>query len=108
MIGRFLGQDVPAVGFSIGFERVVDLIELDTSSGPAAVALVADADTPLDDLMSLKRALVADGLRVRLEKRQKNMKTLLARLETEGFQRFASVRPGDRDAAALSWRELGE
>ena len=108
MIGRFLGQDVPAVGFSIGFERVVDLIELDTSSGPVSVALVADTDTPLEDLMVLKRALVADGLRVRLEKRQKNMKTLLARLESEGFQRFASVRPGDRDAALLSWRELGE
>ncbi len=26
MIGRFLGQDVPAVGFSLGFERLVDLV----------------------------------------------------------------------------------
>ena len=108
MIGRFLGQDVPAVGFSIGFERVVDLIEVDSSAGPEAVALVADTDTPLDDLMTLKRALVADGLRVRLEKRQKNMKTLVARLEAEGFSRFASARPGVREVAELSWRNLGE
>lgn len=108
MIGRFLGQDVPAVGFSIGFERVVDLIELDANAGPESVALVADADTPLEELMVLKRALVADGLRVRLEKRQKNMKTLVARLEAEGFARFANVRPGTRDAAELSWRDLGE
>lgn len=108
MIGRFLGQDVPAVGFSIGFERVVDLIEVDSSAGPEAVALVADADASLDDLMTLKRALVADGLRVRLEKRQKNMKTLVARLEGEGFSRLANVRVDVRDASELSWRELGE
>ena len=107
MIGRFLGQDVPAVGFSIGFERVVDLISADSASGPEAVALVADTEASLDDLMALKRALVAEGLRVRLEKRQKNMKTLLARLEAEGFARFASVRAGERDAAALAWRDLG-
>ena len=108
MIGRFLGQDVPAVGFSIGFERVVDLIDHHAQSGPEAVALVADADAPLDDLMALKRALVADGLRVRLEKRQKNMKTLLARLQSEGFSRVANVRAGVREAAELSWRDLGE
>ena len=28
MIGRFLGSDVPAAGFSLGFERLVDLVEL--------------------------------------------------------------------------------
>lgn len=108
MIGRFLGQDVPAVGFSIGFERVVDLITIDGSQGPEARALVADADVSLEDLMSLKRQLVADGHRVRLEKRQKNMKTLIARLEAEGFAKFAAVRAGESDAQALSWRELGE
>lgn len=108
MIGRFLGQDVPAVGFSVGFERVVDLIELDENAGPEAVALVADADAPLADLMALKRELVAEGLRVRIEKRQKNMKTLIARLESEGFKRFANVREGVRETSELSWRELGD
>lgn len=108
MIGRFLGQDVPAVGFSIGFERVVDLIDIDTHAGPEPLALVADADVQLDDLMVLKRALVAGGNRVRLEKRQKNMKTLLARLEADGFTKFATVRAGEREASALSWRELGD
>ena len=29
MIGRFLGTDVPATGFSLGFERLVDLVESD-------------------------------------------------------------------------------
>ncbi|MBL3686457.1 histidine--tRNA ligase [Leucobacter zeae] len=108
MVGRFLGQDVPAVGFSIGFERVVDLIELSEQAGPDAVALVFDSDVVFRDLLELKRALVARGHRVRLEKRQKNMKALLARVAGEGFTRFANVRAGMRDADELEFRALGE
>ncbi|UOQ58072.1 histidine--tRNA ligase [Leucobacter allii] len=106
MVGRFLGQDVPAVGFSIGFERVVDLIELPEETGPADVALVADPDAALEDLLALKRELVARGHRVRLEKRQKNMKTLLARIAEAGFGSVANVRAGVRDADALEFRPL--
>lgn len=107
MVGRFLGQDVPAVGFSIGFERVVDLISLPESSGPEAVALVYDADVPFAELVALKRELVARGHRVRLEKRQKNMKALLARIAAEGFTSFANVRAG-AGADALELRPLSD
>ncbi|MBK0418494.1 histidine--tRNA ligase [Leucobacter sp. CSA1] len=106
MIGRFLGQDVPAVGFSIGFERVVDLIELPEDDGPDAIALVYDRDAAFEDLAALKRELVARGHRVRLEKRQKNMKALLERVAAQGFGRVANVRAGERDADALDLREL--
>ncbi|MEV8337220.1 histidine--tRNA ligase [Leucobacter sp. NPDC077196] len=108
MVGRFLGQDVPAVGFSIGFERVVDLLALPESTGPESVALIADADVALADLLELKRALVDRGHRVRLEKRQKNMKTLLARVAQEGFSRVANVRAGVSDPDALEFRDLAE
>ncbi|MBK0420791.1 histidine--tRNA ligase [Leucobacter sp. CSA2] len=107
MVGRFLGQDVPAVGFSIGFERVVDLIELPETEGPDAVALVHDADVPFGELLALKRELVDRGHRVRLERRQKNMKTLLARIEEQGFSRFANVRSGATSADELEFRVLG-
>ncbi|MFC5338729.1 histidine--tRNA ligase [Leucobacter denitrificans] len=107
MIGRFLGRNVPAVGFSIGFERVVDLIAIDDNAGPEAVVLVTDADTPLDELMAIKRDLVAQGKRVRIEKRQKNMKTLLARVAAEGFTAFANVSTGT-DSGSLNWRELAD
>ncbi|NLA66399.1 MAG: histidine--tRNA ligase, partial [Leucobacter sp.] len=107
MVGRFLGQDVPAVGFSIGFERVVDLIDVPESEGPEAVALIFDKDVATADLVSLKRELIARGHRVRLEKRQKNMRALLDRVAGEGFTRFANVSSGVRDAAALELRPLG-
>ncbi len=106
MVGRFLGQDVPAVGFSIGFERVVDLISLPEHEGPDAVALVFDRDAAPADLAAIKRELVARGHRVRLERRQKNMKTLLERIANEGFTSFANVRAGVRDLDALEIRAL--
>ena len=106
MVGRFLGQDVPAVGFSIGFERVVDLISLPAHEGPDAVALVFDRDVAPADLAAIKRELVARGHRVRLERRQKNMKTLLERIANEGFTSFANVRAGVRDLKALEIRSL--
>lgn len=106
MVGRFLGQDVPAVGFSIGFERIVDLIDLTAAGGPEAVALVHDAEVSHADLMSLKRQFVARGHRVRLEKRQKNMKALLARVFAEGFTSVANVRNGMTNVEDLEIRPL--
>ena len=106
MVGRFLGQDVPAVGFSIGFERVVDLISLPESTGPESVALVYDTDVAYSDLLTLKRELVARGHRVRLEKRQKNMKALLARVVAEGFASVANVRSGMRSVDDIEIRAL--
>ena len=94
MIGRFLGQDVPAVGFSIGFERIVDLVEAKTDADERAIVLVHDRDVPLAELLSLKNAFVADGLRVRLEQRTKNLKALLDRAAADGYTAFATVAAG--------------
>jgi len=94
MIGRFLGQDVPAVGFSIGFERIVDLVEAKADAEERAIVLVHDRDVPLAQLISLKNAFVADGQRVRLEQRTKNLKALLDRAAADGYTAFATVAAG--------------
>jgi len=106
MIGRFLGQQVPAVGFSLGFERIVELLDLDEAAGPDAVVLVWDAEVPRVELLALQRELIARGHRVRLEQRPKNMKALLDRVQREGFTSFAQVRPGLAGADALELRAL--
>ncbi|MFE6995496.1 histidine--tRNA ligase [Microbacterium sp. NPDC057659] len=95
MIGRFLGQQVPAVGFSIGFERIVDLVASLETDASESVVLVHDADVPLPELLAHKAALVADGGRVRLERRTKNLKALLERASADGYTAFATVRAGD-------------
>jgi histidyl-tRNA synthetase len=93
MIGRFLGTDVPACGFSIGFERVVDLIDMPESASQDAVVLVYDAHVPISQLAAVKSALVEAGRRVRLEKRTKNLKAVLDRAAADGFVAFAFVTP---------------
>ncbi|WP_260406462.1 histidine--tRNA ligase [Microbacterium sp. G2-8] len=104
MIGRLLGQDVPAVGFSIGFERIVDLVEVAEEDAARSVVLVHDKDVPLAELLAHKAALVADGARVRLSTRTKNFKNLLAQAEADGYASFATVAAGQ---AELELKPLG-
>lgn len=94
MIGRFLGQDVPAVGFSIGFERLVDLVTERTDASAPAVVLIHDRDLPEAELLALKAALIRQGSRVRLEQRTKNLKALLERAAADGYTAFATVGTG--------------
>ncbi|TFD53624.1 histidine--tRNA ligase [Cryobacterium sp. Hh7] len=107
MIGRFLGTDVPACGFSIGFERIVDLLEADAASADLAVVLVHDKEADPARLVALKRDLVADGLRVRLERRTKNLKALLDRAGEAGYGRFAFVTAETQTAGDLDFKPLG-
>ncbi len=106
MIGRFLGTDVPACGFSIGFERIVDLLGADEASAANAVVLVHEKDADAAHLVALKTALVADGLRVRLERRAKNLKALLERAADAGYSRFAFVTADTVDASSLDFKPL--
>ncbi|MFT4220879.1 MAG: ATP phosphoribosyltransferase regulatory subunit [Microbacterium sp.] len=105
MIGRFLGQDVPAVGFSIGFERIVDLVEAGHEGAQRAIVLVHDRDAPVAELVALKAALVRDGARVRVEQRTKNLKALLERAAADGYTEFATVAAGT-GADALELKPL--
>lgn len=106
MIGRFLGSEVPATGFSIGFERIVDLVTLPESSVSDAMVLVYDKSVPPVKLVSLKAELVASGRRVRLEPRVKNLKALLARVQAAGFGSFAFVTDATASVTDLEVKSL--
>ena len=105
MIGRFLGKDVPATGFSIGFERIVDLVALTDGSAADAVALLHDADTDPLRLLAIKAELIAQGHRVRLEREPRNLKGLLETLAASGFGQFARVGEAEK-AADLNFKSL--
>ena len=106
MIGRFLGVDVPAAGFSIGFERIVDLVRLRDDESAGGVALVYDSDVTSATLMQLKAELIASGRRVRLERAPRNLKPLLAQLAASGFVEIATVSTGTATVADLRIRKL--
>lgn len=111
MIGRFLGQDVPAAGFSIGFERIVDLIEVDGALATEGIVLVHDAVLSSDELsmtalMAIKSELMSAGKRVRLEKRAKNLTPVLDRAREAGFSSFAFVSAETASASDLVFKDL--
>ena len=106
MIGRFLGVDVPAAGFSIGFERIVDLVRLRDDESAGGVALVYDSDVTSATLMRLKAELIASGRRVKLERAPRNLKPLLAQLAASGFTEMATVSIGAATVADLRMRKL--
>ena len=106
MIGRFLGTDVPAAGFSIGFERIVDLVEPAEGDKADAVALVYEADVPASTLVALKTQLIGAGARVRLERKPRNPKPMLASLAAAGYSRAAQVTAATTGVGDLDFRPV--
>ena len=75
MIGKITGQDVPAVGGSIGFEPVTMLIKERglTFDMKQNLALIYDVDDNIVDVYNLKKELT-NKYNVSLFVRPKNMK----------------------------------
>ncbi len=94
MIGRWIGEDVPAVGISIGFERAVDLVP-DTLVSKSAMRLVLVLeDTRAETIgvaLARQKELFEHGYSVRLEQRPKKLNLLLDSLAEQGFTHFAAV-----------------
>jgi histidyl-tRNA synthetase len=98
MIGRILGQDVPATGFSIGFERVVAIL-LERAAGdtgrPRRLALLLEEATPdLGPVLERARALRGEGYLVSLEIRRPGRNWKPQTLASQGFDGFAEAPDG--------------
>ena len=112
MVGRWTGQDVAAVGISIGFERAVELVSDDLmATRPKGIVLLLENRTPetLANALRLQRGFLSHGEQVRLENRVKNLKVLLDSLSAQGFNRFLAVdadSTGEVDFGAL--RHFGD
>lgn len=104
MVGRWLGTEVPAVGISLGFERIADLVSAKTS-GPAFQVLVYEAQD-LALALSLQAEFVARGVATRIELRPKNLKSLLSDMELAGASQFAVVNSEISDIDALEFKPL--
>jgi len=108
LIGRSLGQDVPACGFSIGFERIVDLLSRELARD--AVALLVEADVPVADAVAAARDMRAGpgGVRVvETVRRSGKFGAQLKRLEAAGFTGFVLLRVEDGAVVRGEPRTLG-
>jgi histidyl-tRNA synthetase len=90
LIGRSLDRDVPACGFSIGFERIVDLLE--RAARREAVALLVEADVPTIEILATARGLRGEGLAIETIRRSGKFGAQLTRLEGAGFTAFIHLR----------------
>lgn len=97
MIGKFTGQNTPAVGFSIGFERIVMLLlergyQIPTSRQKRAYLL--EKKLPQAELLSvLEQAKKdrADGLQVMITNMKKNKKFQKEQLNQQGYTDIVEV-----------------
>lgn len=104
MVGRLLSQDVPAVGISIGFERVVELIANTKPDSKSVVIIYSD----LNQALRIQAEAIAEGFYARIEREVKNTKNLLATLAENGFASFAVLNPNDLSFAQLELKSLSE
>jgi histidyl-tRNA synthetase len=112
MVGRLLGHDVPACGFSIGFERVVSILEERSGSvRPECdrVAFLFDRDDPLTDVVASASRLRNGDRVVSLTLKRKNLAKQLDDLAGEGFGSYAVLRPGSEtsEIRPLTRRDSG-
>lgn len=96
MVGNFIGQDIPAVGFSIGFERLVNqMIEENYEvPGLGKIALLYDKEDDFADIMIYADEIRQQGYRVALFEKAKKMGKQLAKLQDFGFNRFVVFGEG--------------
>ena len=91
MVDKFIGREVPATGFSIGFERVIGILMergASTEADGVRVALVFDDMMDLAPVLGLARQLREQGRQVLLETRAKRLGKQLQELEARGFRRI--------------------
>ncbi len=100
LIGKFLNEDIPAVGFSIGFERIFGILMEQNYSIPnrkKKIAVFYDADTYAEALI-YSEDLRSDYI-VSVIARPKKLGKYLNKLEAQGFDGFAVY--GQEDGVKL-------
>ena len=94
MVGKFTGKDVPACGFSIGFERIVMLLlesDFQVPTQPEKIAYLVEkgvSGEALSRVIAQAQAAREDGMQVLLVRMNKNKKFQKEQLEAEGYKDF--------------------
>lgn len=94
MVGKFTGQDTPACGFSIGFERIVTILldnDFQIPDDRKKVAFLIEKGIQsemLCDIISEAQAMRKTGTNVLVVRMNKNKKFQKEQLEEEGYAEF--------------------
>ncbi len=94
MVGRFTGQDTPACGFSIGFERIITILLDENFQIPGQAQSIAFLiekgieSERLTEIMAEAMALRAEGKKVLVVRMAKNKKFQKDNLTNQGYAEF--------------------
>jgi histidyl-tRNA synthetase len=94
MVGRFTGKDVPACGFSIGFERIILILMESGFKVPnqsRKVAYLVEKGVSgenLCDVIAKAQEARKDGTQVLVARMNKNKKFQKEQLSAEGYEEF--------------------
>lgn len=109
MVGKFSGRDVPACGFSIGFERIITVLTDKGFKPPTAAEKIAILCNPdQDDLpavFSTATRMRNRGLIVSIQPKKKDMRKQLDALVSQGFTSFAIFKDNGEN---LEIKELNQ
>lgn len=94
MVGKFTGQDTPACGFSIGFERIVLLLlenDFQIPDEGKKIAFLIEKNMPSDRMCEIMKEAAKErdlGNQVLVSKMNKNKKFQKEQLEAQGYTEF--------------------
>ena len=105
MVGKWLGTEVAAVGVSIGFERVAELVSDSAASSKSLVVIFEPSEQQA--ALSVQAEAIAAGYLVRLEPTPKKLNTLLDSLKDQGMAEFAVLEEPKNGFQGLKIKPIG-
>jgi len=105
MVGKWLGTEVAAVGVSIGFERVAELVSGSSASSKSLVVIFELSEQQA--ALSVQAEAIAAGYLVRLEPTPKKLNTLLDSLKDQGMAEFAVLEEPKNGFQGLKIKPIG-
>jgi histidyl-tRNA synthetase len=105
MVGKWLGTEVAAVGVSIGFERVAELVSESPARSQSLVVIFEPNEQQA--ALAVQAEAITAGYLVRLEPTPKKLNTLLDSLKDQGIAEFAVLEEPRKGFQGLKIKPIG-
>jgi histidyl-tRNA synthetase len=91
MVGNFIGEKIPAIGFSIGFERLVNQLMEENFKVPDLdkVVLLYEPDDRYIDVLAKAESIRGEGYTVSIFEKAKKLNKQLNQFKNYGYKKFA-------------------